>query len=114
MSDYHPYQYHYTAADLRRYLNGEMSSDEMYALEKQALEDPFLADAIEGYNSMSTEAIETDLATLKGQLAEKSAATGESAKVVVMHPPTRRFPWLKLGVAAAVTRRVVICRCSTA
>ncbi|HLT71579.1 MAG TPA: carboxypeptidase-like regulatory domain-containing protein, partial [Cyclobacteriaceae bacterium] len=34
--------------DIERYLKGEMSPAEMHALEKQALHDPFLADALEG------------------------------------------------------------------
>lgn len=38
----------YTAEDIKRYLGGQMSPAEMHALEKAALNDPFLADAIEG------------------------------------------------------------------
>lgn len=39
----------YTAADLLRYASGRMSAPEMHQLEKAALEDPFLAEALEGY-----------------------------------------------------------------
>jgi hypothetical protein len=38
----------YTVSDIERYLQGNLSSDEMHAMERAALEDPFLADAIEG------------------------------------------------------------------
>ena len=38
----------YTAADFERYHSGKMSAGEMHALEKAAMEDPFLADALEG------------------------------------------------------------------
>ncbi len=38
----------YSAEDIRRYLEGLFSEQEMQALEKAALEDPFLSDAIEG------------------------------------------------------------------
>ena len=38
----------YTAEDIRKYLNGQLSDQEMQALEKAALEDPFLSDAIDG------------------------------------------------------------------
>lgn len=38
----------YSAEDIRRYLDGQFSKQEMQALEKAALEDPFLSDAIEG------------------------------------------------------------------
>lgn len=34
--------------DIERYLKGEMNADEMHAIEKRALHDPFLADALEG------------------------------------------------------------------
>ena len=39
----------YTAADIRKYLSGGMTALEMHAIEKAALDDPFLAEAIEGY-----------------------------------------------------------------
>lgn len=43
----------YTLADIEKYLQGQMSSTEMYTLEKAALQDSFLADAIEGYTNTS-------------------------------------------------------------
>ena len=39
----------YSAADFMRYATGRMDSAEMYALEKAAMEDSFLAEALEGY-----------------------------------------------------------------
>ncbi|HEY5392738.1 MAG TPA: hypothetical protein VIJ57_11515, partial [Hanamia sp.] len=39
----------YNAIDFANYHSGAMPPDEMNALEKAALEDPFLADALEGY-----------------------------------------------------------------
>ena len=39
----------YSAEDIRKYLDGRLSDPEMQAMEKAALDDPFLADAIEGY-----------------------------------------------------------------
>jgi hypothetical protein len=39
----------YSKADIEKYLQGKMNVAEMYALEKAALQDPFLADAIEGF-----------------------------------------------------------------
>ena len=38
----------YNRENLLRYISGKMSPAEMHALEKAALEDPFLADALEG------------------------------------------------------------------
>jgi CarboxypepD_reg-like domain/Gram-negative bacterial TonB protein C-terminal len=39
----------YTAADIQQYLDGKLLPDEMHAIEKAALDDEFLAEAIEGY-----------------------------------------------------------------
>ncbi len=44
----------YTAQDIEKYRKGLLSSQQMHAMEKAALDDPFLADAMEGYQ-------ETDL-----------------------------------------------------
>ncbi len=57
---------HYSAEDIRKYLDGRLSGPEMQAIEKAALEDPFLADAIEGLeearkHSVSFESGMTDL-----------------------------------------------------
>jgi hypothetical protein len=38
----------YSTSDIQKYLNGQLSAREMHELEKAALEDPFLADALEG------------------------------------------------------------------
>jgi hypothetical protein len=39
---------HYSASDIQKYLRGELSAPEMHQLERAALDDPFLADALEG------------------------------------------------------------------
>ncbi|MEX6691203.1 carboxypeptidase-like regulatory domain-containing protein [Danxiaibacter flavus] len=39
----------YSIADIEKYLSGRMTAKEMHDLERAALSDPFLADAIEGY-----------------------------------------------------------------
>lgn len=59
----------YTAADFERYHSGVMPVNEMHELEKAALEDPFLADALEGYPY--TPSFENDIAELKEKLNEK-------------------------------------------
>ena len=40
----------FTAEDISRYVRGEMSHADMHAIEMAALNDPFLADAIEGFS----------------------------------------------------------------
>lgn len=60
----------YTAADFERYYLGTMTLQERFALEKAALEDPFLADALEGFEHTSTGA--ADVAELKKRIIEKT------------------------------------------
>jgi hypothetical protein len=50
----------FSAADIERYHNGTMPATEMHLLEKAALEDPFLADAVEGYKFTQTPAQDLD------------------------------------------------------
>lgn len=60
----------FTAADIEKYHKGLLSPKERHAMEKAALDDPFLADALEGYDSVSVNATE-DIAELKNRLANK-------------------------------------------
>lgn len=59
----------YTAADILRYHSGAMSNSEMHSLEKAALEDLFLADAIEGY--IKTKTAEKDIEEIKRRFSKK-------------------------------------------
>ncbi|RYY23735.1 MAG: hypothetical protein EOO04_13925, partial [Chitinophagaceae bacterium] len=52
MNDNGNHSKQYKADDIRRYLDGGMSSAEMHAIEKAALDDPFLSDAIDGYATL--------------------------------------------------------------
>lgn len=56
----------YTAKDIERYHSGQLSAAEMHAMEKAALDDPFLADALEGYTHTSTQS--ADLSVLQQKL----------------------------------------------
>jgi hypothetical protein len=59
----------FTAADIQRYHAGTMSAAERNALEKAALEDPFLADALEGY--VHTTTVAADIENIHLRLTEK-------------------------------------------
>ena len=50
--------------DIKKYLSGEMSAAEMHALEKRALNDPFLTDALEGAESINPKEFTSDLIEL--------------------------------------------------
>jgi TonB family protein len=85
----------FTAADIERYLNREMSTADMHAMEKAALEDPFLADAIEGFNTDTVDQsklFHDDLQELNARLQERVT---EKKKVV----PITTYWW---RIAAAV------------
>ena len=59
----------YTAKDIERYHSGELSPAEMHAMEKAALDDPFLSDALEGY--AFTQTASSDLSTLQQRLENR-------------------------------------------
>ena len=56
--------------DIERYHNGAMSSAERHAMEKKALSDPFLADALEGATSISSEVFSADLQELSKKIRQ--------------------------------------------
>ena len=69
---YHPY----TKADIEQYLQGRMHSKQMHEMEKAALQDPFLADAIEGYSDADAETSSRHLNEITAALyKEQPAAT---------------------------------------
>lgn len=68
MKEEQPYQY--SAEQIQRYIDGKMDASEMHTLEKAALEDPFLADAIEGIREMRPN-LKEDLMEMQNKLSEK-------------------------------------------
>lgn len=75
MSELNQHTNNYTESDIRNYLNGNLSRDQMHAIEKAALDDPFLADAIEGMqeasDSYGAEIVHENLSTAKKKLEER-------------------------------------------
>jgi len=69
----------FTASDIERYWQGNMPAAEMHALEKAAAEDPFLADALEGYQNTANSA--NDLSYLKKQLSKRTGGQGKIVKL---------------------------------
>ncbi|MFN7601267.1 MAG: hypothetical protein ACK5R0_07720, partial [Bacteroidota bacterium] len=62
--------------DIEKYKKGELTAAEMHALEKQALSDPFLADALEGIEHISSQEFSGDVAQLKSAMqVEKKTTT---------------------------------------
>src|SRR6476661_8344852 len=78
----------YSATDIERYHNGLMTPRERHALEKAALEDPFLADALEGYAFTHTP--QKDLEKINSRIFQK-----KQAKKTV--PFINRYSWIKIA-----------------
>ena len=89
----------FTAADIQRYHAGELSMQERHALEKAALDDPFLADALEGYQHTATPQI--DLAALEQRLAQKTAPQRKRVVPLLFPAPWMRAAALFLILAGA-------------
>ena len=88
----------YSAADIEKYHKGLLSAKERHDLEKAALDDPFLADALEGY---AVEAVDhrADIIDLKKRLNEKV----EEGKVIGMKGGAKTsFPWLRVAALVII------------
>lgn len=62
--------------DIEKYLRGEMTPAEMHALEQKALNDPFLAEALEGAQLSGPEAFYEDVAALRDAVKKKTRKRG--------------------------------------
>jgi CarboxypepD_reg-like domain len=81
MSSTNKYNTTYSATDIERYLKGELSPREMHDLENAALEDPFLADALDGMSDIADTGLSRDLDELHTRLNARVAAGPDRAKI---------------------------------
>jgi len=75
---------------IKKYLNGELDTRAMHQLERRALDDPFLADALEGYGYAAGDQ-QKNLADLSQRLHSRA-----EEKV------RRLIPWTALSIAASL------------
>src|SRR5258705_10770158 len=85
----------YTFEDIQRYLQGKMSAAEMHAVEKAALQDPFLADAIEGYNEIPAATAGQHLNEIHASLYGRQ----KKSKVVLFSPKTQ---WWRIAALIVI------------
>ncbi len=97
----------YSASEIQRYLSGKMTPLEMNKLEKAALEDAFLADAIEGYESVQQENWNEHLIEIKKSFSQKNLAF-EPAKVVPITPKNNNWKKAIAAVFAIVLGCVLV------
>jgi TonB-dependent SusC/RagA subfamily outer membrane receptor len=77
-------------SQIRKYLNGELDAHAMHELERRALDDPFLMDALEGYEQVGKNQ-QPNLEELQGRLQQRIA------------PAKKRLTlWPAMGIAASV------------
>ncbi len=82
----------YNIIKIQRYLAGQLSPQEMHELEREALDDPFLADAIEGYG-MQNQVNHGQLSLLQQRLAQRIAGKQQDKNLFF-------FNSQRLGIAA--------------
>jgi hypothetical protein len=93
----HKEHINYSAADIQRYVQGKMSAQEMHAIEKAALDDPFLADAIEGFQQGMQEHGEPLVNDQLQELRNQMHRTTTKSKTRVI-----AFRWWQAAAAAVI------------
>lgn len=88
----------YSAEDIQRYLDGRMTPLEMHAIEKAALDDAFLAEAMEGYEAVEKH---DDWKKVLSELKDNFAAQQHSAPVISMQQ-RNSFKWWKAAAAVLI------------
>lgn len=92
----------YQLSRIHNYVNGLMSRDEMHALEREALDDPFLQDAIDGYrmqNGVDVRQLSLLQQRLASRVEEQSSLKNK-----------RFFGWQRLAIgAAAAVMFITVC-----
>lgn len=89
----------YTAADIEKYHNGLLTPAEMHAMEKAALDDPFLADAMEGFTVPDAQPAAA-LTELTNRL-QKRIRQEDDKKVIALNGRSS-FSWLRAAVVTGV------------
>lgn len=82
--------------DIERYLRGELSAAEMHALEKEALDDPFLAEALEGIEQTGADNFLYDLHRINRKVHKRTHKRSRKHDVSL-----RMWGWT-VGIAATL------------
>ena len=85
----------YTAEDIDQYFSGRLLPAQMHAMEKAALDDPFLAEAMEGFAEMKKESWENELQDARGNIENRQ----KEKKVA---PIINIFKWWKAAAVVLV------------
>src|SRR5580704_220406 len=100
MSEAQNHKSQFSADDIQQYVEGKLSARQMHEMEKAALDDPFLADAMEGLessiNRQGTGPIHADLAALQKRLEDR--ISGKRKKGILLLNPS----WWQVAAALAI------------
>ncbi|MGN7785482.1 carboxypeptidase-like regulatory domain-containing protein [Niabella sp. 22666] len=91
----------YGPEDIKRYLSGSMSAQEMHDMEKAALKDPLLADAIDGFRNADPVVTDTHLNALKASILGLSQQ--EQPEVIPLKPSSKPHWWRWVAAACSLT-----------
>lgn len=86
----------YNHNDIQRYLQHKMTPQEMHDFEKALMNDPFLADAVEGFSAGDVEVTGKHLTEIENEL------TGEIQAGKVVRMPLQKTAWWKIAAAILV------------
>jgi hypothetical protein len=90
----------YTLADIQRYLSGKLSPGEMHEIEKAALLDPFLADALDGYSEAPLPLAAQHLNQIAASLQQPQDA--HNAIVAPLPATGARWQWWKVAAMVII------------
>ena len=74
----------FTTRDIEMYHKGQLTPVEMHTLEKAALDDPMLADALEGFSLVETTAIEPGIHDLQERLTQRISQNEKRRTPVIL------------------------------
>ncbi|HEX8460289.1 MAG TPA: carboxypeptidase-like regulatory domain-containing protein [Segetibacter sp.] len=82
--------------EIQQYLQRKMSPQQMHDFERALMDDPFLADAIEGFTAANTSLTEKHLAEIESNLSNER----QKARIVPL--PVRQTSWWKVAAIIVV------------
>ncbi|MES1223677.1 MAG: carboxypeptidase-like regulatory domain-containing protein, partial [Bacteroidota bacterium] len=103
MSENGKHMNRYTSSDIQKYVEGKLSAQEMHEMEKAALDDPFLADAIEGFgyisSTQSEATIKKDTEELHQRLHGRVSGKKKSSSIAFIRLKIAAVAIIILGIA---------------
>ena len=84
----------YTSKDIEMYLGGQLTAGQMHAMEKAALDDPMLADALEGYATVDINEISPGSQELLERLKSRLSKDEKQKTPVIL---LKRNNWLRIA-----------------